>query len=349
MIKFFRHIRKRMLKESRFTRYTLYAIGEIILVVIGILIALGINSRYNAAQNEKEIQAILREVQEELLIDIVDAKRIYNFHIEHDSLARRVMNDEVTREMYMENTRYASVAWGYVSFSNKKGGYQRVLNNLENLPERYKCLLPHLNQLHVELQNDIDDFNARLKHSVHQVRDESKRATPQMSEFFRNPRTEEAAEYFLNDPYLKNTTTYYMLDLCQLVSAVNKYRVESLVLYNKIDSLLGNHSNDRPELLSILPDPEALKAYVGEYVPAGVDYDTDSLETMPISDRFEIEGGQLVLYTSSGRIPLYWHEDMTFYELGPDINMFLVNEKGQHITRWSDGIRGREYVRKADL
>ncbi|NNK80475.1 MAG: hypothetical protein HKO93_03170 [Flavobacteriales bacterium] len=44
MIKFFRHIRKRMLKENRFTRYTLYAIGEIVLVVIGILIALQINN-----------------------------------------------------------------------------------------------------------------------------------------------------------------------------------------------------------------------------------------------------------------------------------------------------------------
>jgi len=43
MIKFFRHIRQRMLKENRFSRYFLYAIGEIVLVVIGILIALQVN------------------------------------------------------------------------------------------------------------------------------------------------------------------------------------------------------------------------------------------------------------------------------------------------------------------
>ncbi|MFH4967310.1 DUF6090 family protein [Gaetbulibacter sp. M240] len=44
MIKFFRKIRQKMLTENKFNKYLLYAIGEIILVVIGILIALQINN-----------------------------------------------------------------------------------------------------------------------------------------------------------------------------------------------------------------------------------------------------------------------------------------------------------------
>ena len=51
MIKFFRNIRQNLLRENRFTRYLIYAIGEIILVVIGILIALQIN---NWNENRKE-------------------------------------------------------------------------------------------------------------------------------------------------------------------------------------------------------------------------------------------------------------------------------------------------------
>ena len=53
MIKFFRHIRQSMIRENRASRYLLYAIGEIILVVIGILIALQIN-KWN--ENKKEDQ-----------------------------------------------------------------------------------------------------------------------------------------------------------------------------------------------------------------------------------------------------------------------------------------------------
>lgn len=45
MIKFFRHIRQMLLKQKRFSQYLLYAFGEIILVVVGILIALQINNQ----------------------------------------------------------------------------------------------------------------------------------------------------------------------------------------------------------------------------------------------------------------------------------------------------------------
>ena len=44
MIKFFRKIRQKMLTENKFSKYLIYAIGEIILVVVGILIALSINN-----------------------------------------------------------------------------------------------------------------------------------------------------------------------------------------------------------------------------------------------------------------------------------------------------------------
>jgi len=43
MIKFFRRIRQQLLTENKFSKYLLYAIGEILLVVIGILIAIQIN------------------------------------------------------------------------------------------------------------------------------------------------------------------------------------------------------------------------------------------------------------------------------------------------------------------
>ncbi len=53
MIKFFRHIRKNLLMENKTGKYFKYAIGEIILVVIGILIALQIN---NWNENRKQLR-----------------------------------------------------------------------------------------------------------------------------------------------------------------------------------------------------------------------------------------------------------------------------------------------------
>ncbi|MGB5357167.1 MAG: DUF6090 family protein [Eudoraea sp.] len=67
MIKFFRQIRQRLLIENptngRAGRYLLYAVGEIVLVVIGILIALQINN-WN---EERKIRKIERRMLEELV------------------------------------------------------------------------------------------------------------------------------------------------------------------------------------------------------------------------------------------------------------------------------------------
>jgi len=44
MLKFFRTIRKKLIEEDDIRKYLFYAIGEILLVVIGILIALQVNN-----------------------------------------------------------------------------------------------------------------------------------------------------------------------------------------------------------------------------------------------------------------------------------------------------------------
>ncbi|QCK15739.1 DUF6090 family protein [Mangrovivirga cuniculi] len=44
MINLFRKIRKQLISESKIGQFLIYSIGEIILVVIGILFALGINN-----------------------------------------------------------------------------------------------------------------------------------------------------------------------------------------------------------------------------------------------------------------------------------------------------------------
>ncbi|APY07236.1 hypothetical protein BWZ20_02465 [Winogradskyella sp. J14-2] len=60
MIKFFRRIRQRLLAENRISKYALYAVGEIFLVVIGILIALQINN-WNENRKQKMTSRLLVE------------------------------------------------------------------------------------------------------------------------------------------------------------------------------------------------------------------------------------------------------------------------------------------------
>lgn len=67
MIKFFRKIRQSLLSENRFSKYLLYAIGEIILVVIGILIALQINNWNEQRKENIREQALLKRLEIEFI------------------------------------------------------------------------------------------------------------------------------------------------------------------------------------------------------------------------------------------------------------------------------------------
>lgn len=71
MIKFFRKIRQHLLSENKFSKYIIYGIGEIILVVIGILIALSINNSNQFKKDRAAEKIYLQGLYDELLRDSV--------------------------------------------------------------------------------------------------------------------------------------------------------------------------------------------------------------------------------------------------------------------------------------
>lgn len=72
MISLFRKIRQKLLQENKVTRYLIYALGEIILVVIGILIALQINTA-NENKKDRILEAkYLRGLSSNLADDIAE-------------------------------------------------------------------------------------------------------------------------------------------------------------------------------------------------------------------------------------------------------------------------------------
>ena len=70
MIKFFRKIRYDLMNQNKTTKYFKYAIGEIILVVIGILIALQINNWNENRKSQNEQFFILNKLQTDIQSDI---------------------------------------------------------------------------------------------------------------------------------------------------------------------------------------------------------------------------------------------------------------------------------------
>jgi len=88
MIKFFRKIRQKMLTENKFSKYLLYAIGEIFLVVIGILIALSINNWNESRKNQELVSIYKTELINDLLLDV----NHFKFHSSHAEEENKIID-----------------------------------------------------------------------------------------------------------------------------------------------------------------------------------------------------------------------------------------------------------------
>jgi len=109
MIKFFRKIRQNLLSEGKTEKYFKYAIGEIVLVVIGILIALSINNWNQERIQKLEEQSIVKNIHTEYLQN----KAIIKRRIEETELCeaalRQLMNNIGKDEDYLKKQNVDSL------------------------------------------------------------------------------------------------------------------------------------------------------------------------------------------------------------------------------------------------
>ena len=74
MIRLFRTIRVKLLTKNKLSKYLLYAIGEVLIVIIGILFAIQINHWNQQRLDEIKINRLLLEIQNNLIDEIESAK-----------------------------------------------------------------------------------------------------------------------------------------------------------------------------------------------------------------------------------------------------------------------------------
>jgi len=79
MLRFFRNIRQRLLTDNKFSKYLLYAVGEILLIVIGILLAVQIDSWQRKKERAEQESYYLTRMQAELESNVRIAKELEGF------------------------------------------------------------------------------------------------------------------------------------------------------------------------------------------------------------------------------------------------------------------------------
>jgi hypothetical protein len=171
MIKFFRKIRQKMLTENKFSKYLLYAIGEIILVVIGILIALYINN-WNQNRNEiTKLNSILNIVKTDLVRDTLNIAFPIELYEDKETQILNILEnkrsysllDSITELNYMDHFSTTRLVTEYDFFSKQNKGIELLKNIANNLDIEKDTLITSLIDKHSKYKLYFDEDNAVIR------------------------------------------------------------------------------------------------------------------------------------------------------------------------------------------
>lgn len=129
MIKFFRIIRQNLLSEGKAGKYLKYAVGEIILVVIGILIALSLNNQNEIRKNKQEEKIILNDIKKEL---IENKKLAIKTLEDYNGIVRRSrkVSSAMDNKNYDINTHTLDTLMEAFIFPPRYNPYNNVINSV---------------------------------------------------------------------------------------------------------------------------------------------------------------------------------------------------------------------------
>ena len=242
MIKLFRNTRRKLLAENKFSKYLAYAIGEIFLVVVGILIALWINTKNQERINEQKAKVILEEIQRDLKKDIEGSKTVINTCITNDSIARLLLWDKLTHDQMFgmpDEMKLFEVIFSSITFETSNNGYVNFNRNLNNIPTKYDAITNELKDLYDIRGAGLAFANERMKSIVFENIDEINNFDWNVASV-KSGVPEEGKYYYMQDLGFKKQLLQYLNGTANIFVATELYRRHAVQLHNKISEILSS-------------------------------------------------------------------------------------------------------------
>lgn len=126
MAKIFRKARKDSLSENKTVKYLKYALGEVILVVIGILIALNINNWNEKRKLQKKLDNTFALILEDIKADTLRINAIIDGYSPFEDTVDLYLSNKITFEEFMMCQNCFAVSMNINPFEREVTGLQRL-------------------------------------------------------------------------------------------------------------------------------------------------------------------------------------------------------------------------------
>lgn len=270
MIHFFRKIRRDLLANSQFFKYLKYAIGEIVLVVLGILIALYINNQNELRKEQERFDEVLVEVEDELIWNIQNAKMGIEYLVGKDSLISIIVFDGLNRDHLEKDSLYRfREFYGGYSYIIEDKAFRKLISIDKGLSEEQKSINQMLSSLY---NTDSIGSLERVSHSSSEVdfkiNEDIKEQDWYIDYMMHEHYGEKEIEYYLNDPeHKKNVVEYLWTTLEQHHSYIQIWFQNFLKSYNIVYTYLENENIVHNDSLHFTYNPSDYMHLIGKYKP----------------------------------------------------------------------------------
>jgi len=240
MLHFFRKIRHDLIANNKSFKYFKYAIGEIVLVVIGILIALSINNWNEEKKSDEKTKILFAEVQKELLHNIKRTNYVIDFYLEKDSIAYKVIKKKADAEDYKkDHGLYKSLVYGYYRVVVEDDAFQNLLNSESSFTKKQDSFISDLKNLYGVDKLEVENYDNYTMSLVRDFTDKLRNEKHWFSDFMSGKVSDEMLQYFLNDPFYLNQVYSYVWTGYDLhLNTVLGFRLKAISLYEEVSDYI---------------------------------------------------------------------------------------------------------------
>ena len=240
MIKFFRKIRQQLLSEGNTGKYLKYAVGEIVLVVIGILIALQINNWNEQRTQHAHYLNILGIIQSDMQTDTQSIGKLLREFEQREHAFQLSMQDTISKTEFTGCEECPDLLLFATLFVLQKRGYEQFRNYNSNIFDRQDSLNLKIGSFYTVNDEYIEalvNTTRTLSLETYSIMSGSK---PWFRDWIRGMDSDRFYDLIANDPFYKNRVAQYYTFVRGFYSVLRSVRQEETALLELIDARIQN-------------------------------------------------------------------------------------------------------------
>ena len=241
MIKFFRKTRQNFIMNNQSSKYFKYAIGEIVLVVIGILIAVSINDWSESRKQKQELENIYSIIKTDLSNDMDHIDSVISGYQKRESILNNILDGKLTREDYYNCDFCSRVIIGYEDLTINKNGYNLLAKYNNNSNSYVDPLQQNIMQFYTKQMVELHADDVIIAEDLRSNYKDWKNNYTWYPDFITKKNLDGFIEYAINNPDYKNrVANFYFLHIKVYVPLLKNFNKEAKIILDEIKKRLEN-------------------------------------------------------------------------------------------------------------